>query len=80
MDVVVVVVLIETNSFRLTLTFSTCTCKQPKQSTGVEGKGARISSMKSAVTDTFPEPNRRLLQRFAQSYYPVFPPICGHQE
>lgn len=29
----------------------------------VEGKGIRISSMKAAVTDTFPEPNRRLLQR-----------------
>ncbi|KAG0559455.1 hypothetical protein KC19_10G106200 [Ceratodon purpureus] len=29
----------------------------------LEGKGSRISSMKSAVTDTFPEPNRRLLQR-----------------
>lgn len=30
---------------------------------GLEGKGTRIQSMKSAVTDTFPEPNRRLLQR-----------------
>ena len=40
-------------------------CNQSTQSTGVEGKGTRISSMKSAVTDTFPEPNRRLLQRFS---------------
>ena len=55
--------LLEGTSGRVALTFSTGPCKQPKRFTGLEGKGSRISSMKSAVTDTFPEPNRRLLQR-----------------
>jgi hypothetical protein len=36
--------------------------------------------MKAAVTDTFPEPNRRLLQRFAHSYYAVFPLFLGYQD
>jgi hypothetical protein len=33
-------------------------------STGMEGKEARIAAMRLAVAETFPEPNRRLLQRY----------------
>lgn len=36
--------------------------------------------MKSAVIDTFPEPNRRLLQRFAHFSYFVFPFFRGYQD
>uniref|UniRef100_A0A7I4EN77 Rho-GAP domain-containing protein n=2 Tax=Physcomitrium patens TaxID=3218 RepID=A0A7I4EN77_PHYPA len=38
-------------------------CTALLEANRVEGKGTRISSMKSAVTDSFPDPNRRLLQR-----------------
>jgi hypothetical protein len=31
---------------------------------GLDGKEARVASMRVAVADTFPEPNRRLLQRY----------------
>lgn len=31
---------------------------------GIESKEARISSLRSAMAETFPEPNRRLLQRY----------------
>jgi hypothetical protein len=35
---------------------------------GLETKEARINAMRSAISETFPEPNRRLLQRLASHY------------
>jgi hypothetical protein len=35
---------------------------------GLEIKEARVNAMRSAISETFPEPNRRLLQRLASHY------------
>jgi hypothetical protein len=36
---------------------------------GLETKDARINAMRSAISETFPEPNRRLLQRLVFSFF-----------
>uniref|UniRef100_A0A0E0KDW5 Rho-GAP domain-containing protein n=1 Tax=Oryza punctata TaxID=4537 RepID=A0A0E0KDW5_ORYPU len=38
---------------------------------GLETKDARINAMRSAIAETFPEPNRRLLQRILKMMYTV---------
>lgn len=36
---------------------------------GLESKESRINSMRAAISETFPEPNRRLLQRSVYFYF-----------
>uniref|UniRef100_A0A0E0D0Q8 Rho-GAP domain-containing protein n=1 Tax=Oryza meridionalis TaxID=40149 RepID=A0A0E0D0Q8_9ORYZ len=38
---------------------------------GLETKDARINAMRSAIAETFPEPNRRLLQRILKMMYTI---------
>uniref|UniRef100_M4DU45 Rho-GAP domain-containing protein n=1 Tax=Brassica campestris TaxID=3711 RepID=M4DU45_BRACM len=38
---------------------------------GIESKEARISSLRSAMAETFPEPNRRLLQRILKMMHTI---------
>uniref|UniRef100_A0A0E0IQT7 Rho-GAP domain-containing protein n=1 Tax=Oryza nivara TaxID=4536 RepID=A0A0E0IQT7_ORYNI len=38
---------------------------------GLETKDARINAMRSAIVETFPEPNRRLLQRILKMMYTI---------